>query len=101
MFGDVATVSILKRPYSCDNDTIEYNNDFCQDAELVQRMRSRTSNLTELDTRVNEDAFDRYAAASLNAGDGEYGSVVIFTVPKCSFESTSFSKVNIPLLHDR
>ena len=43
-------------------------------------MRRRTSNFTELDTRVNEDAFDRYAAASLNAGDGEYGSVDILTV---------------------
>jgi len=58
---------------------IDYNKGR-QDAELVQRMRRRTSNLTELDTRVNEDAFDRYATACSNADDGEYGSVDILTV---------------------
>lgn len=51
-------------------------------------MRRRTSNFTELDTRVNEDAFDRYSAACSNAGDGEYGSVDMFSKEK----RPSFSK---------
>ena len=62
-------------------------------------MRRWTSNFTELDTRVNEDAFDRYAAACSNAGDGEYETVDILTW--FSSKATVFFYVNIALLHNR
>ena len=35
-----------------------------------------TSSFTELSTCANEDALDRYDAASLNAGEGEYRVVI-------------------------
>jgi hypothetical protein len=37
-------------------------------------MCRRTSSFTEFVTCANEDAFDRYDAASANAGEGEYGA---------------------------
>lgn len=43
-------------------------------------MCRRTSSFTELGTCANEDAFDKYDTASANAGEGEYGAVIIPTV---------------------
>jgi hypothetical protein len=39
-----------------------------------------TSSFTELGTCANEDALDRYNAASLNAGEGEYKVVILTAV---------------------
>jgi len=36
-----------------------------------------TSSFTELGTCANEDALDRYDAASLNTGEGEYKVVIL------------------------
>lgn len=47
-------------------------------------MCRRTSSFTELGTCADEDAFDIYDTASANAGEGEYGAVILVSVQRVS-----------------
>jgi len=54
-----------------------------------------TSNFTELDTCANEGALDRYDAASLNAGEGEYRVVISTRLCDLKVLFTHISKAKI------
>ena len=58
-----------------------------------------TSNFTELDTCANEGALDRYDAASLNAGEGEYRFVISTRLCDLKVLFTHISKARISLYY--